>query len=136
MKKNKIKFTVAIILSCIVIISFCMTLIYSIKNKTYTQAGKIQNNQSASDKVEIPTSLDQVFSGIGRYNFNVAMGTNTAYGDNTRISSAISAVGVTQANYPEYICKPLYLDEYGTGYLTDTVDICYKQISGTTFDMS
>ncbi len=136
MKKNKIKFTVAIILSCIVIISFCMTLIYSIKNKTYTQAGKIQNNQSASDKVEIPTSLDQVFSGIGRYNFNVAMGTNTAYGDNTRISSAISAVGVTQANYPEYICKPLYLDEYGTGYLTDTVDIGYKYISGTTFDMS
>lgn len=137
MKGRKIKYIVPIILS-IIIISSCVTLINSIKKQkeVYTQAGNIENAKVASDNVTIQKTMDQVFSDIGRYNFNVAMGTNTAYGDSSYISSAASEAGVRTAKYPEYICKPLYLAEYGTGYLTESIDIGYKYISGTSFDMS
>ena len=61
MKKSKIRCILLIILSIILITSIGVTLIYSIKNKAYTQVGKIENSQSASDNAEIPATLNQVF---------------------------------------------------------------------------
>lgn len=61
--------------------------------------------------------LKTVFSDIGRYNFNVAVGSNTYYGSSYRINGKILKI------LGDRYCKPYYLSQYGTGYLTTKLTV-------------